>query len=683
MTEQRTITRWATPARRPLAAVLLAGLAVTGLGSVGASAADSSAPEGTIATAAGRGSGSTSYGFSGDGGMANAAQLYQPRAVTFDADGNTFIADALNQRIRRITPAGTISTVAGNGIEGFAGDGGSALDASLNQPHGVAVDSRGNLYIADSGNNRIRRVSPAGTITTIAGDGTPAAGGDGGPAKDAFLKQPKTLALRGDDLYIADAGNNRIRKIDLDSGDITSVAGVTAAGFTGDGGPAQKARLNSPAGVAVTSSGTVYIADTDNHRVRRIGSSGDITTVAGTGTAGFSGDGGRAKDAQLNDPRAVAVDGEGNLYIGEELGQRVRRVSPSGTITTIVGTGVGGYAGDGGPATQAQIDRLRAITIDSAGHLWIADTFNNRVRVVFAVTSPSGSGTAPWAPPATPPPAPPAPAPPVPVTVTTTPSNPAAPTPRRSGYWMLGSDGRIYPFGDARSLGDPSGTLGGAEAVQVVPTATYAGYWILDSRGRISTHGDAIGLGTVPAGALGAGENVTSLSATPSGKGYWLFTSKGRVFRFGDAGFHGDMTGVALNGPVLSSVATPSGKGYYMVASDGGVFSFGDATFRGSMGHTRLNKPVQSLVPNSAGTGYWLVASDGGIFAFGDAPFRGSMGSVPLNKPVVGMVRFGNGYLMVAADGGIFNFSDRPFSGSLGGNPPARPIVAVATLDAP
>jgi carboxypeptidase family protein/fibronectin type III domain protein len=247
-------------------------------------------------------------------------------------------------------------------------------------------------------------------------------------------------------------------------------------------------------------------------------------------------------------------------------------------------------------------------------------------------------------------------------------------TPGPSGYWMLGSDGKVYTFGNAPQLGN-----GNADAVDVEPTPTGKGYWILSKGGTVQAFGDATNLGDVDRGKLAKGEEPASLSATPTGRGYWVFTNRGRAVAFGDAPHLGDMSQTKLNGPVLGSVATPTGKGYYMVASDGGIFAFGDARFAGSMGGKKLNAPVQSLVPDSDGLGYWLVASDGGIFAF-DAPFRGSMGGTKLNKPVSGMVRYGDGYLMVGADGGIFNFSSLPFSGSLGDKPPASPVVAVAAL---
>jgi hypothetical protein len=248
----------------------------------------------------------------------------------------------------------------------------------------------------------------------------------------------------------------------------------------------------------------------------------------------------------------------------------------------------------------------------------------------------------------------------------------------RSGYWMVGNDGAVYAFGEARHLGDAIPHLGSALAVDLEPTSGN-GYWIVDDQGRVFAYGDARSHGNVDRSKLAKDEKVTSLSSTPSGGGYWIFTTRGRAIAFGDAGHHGDMVATKLNAPVLDSIPTPSGKGYYMVAGDGGIFTFGDAKFFGSTGNMKLNQPVQSLVPDPDGKGYWLVASDGGVFAF-DAPFKGSMGATRLNKPMTGMIPYGNGYLMVAEDGGIFNFSNLEFVGSLGNNPPARPVVSVASV---
>jgi photosystem II stability/assembly factor-like uncharacterized protein len=239
-----------------------------------------------------------------------------------------------------------------------------------------------------------------------------------------------------------------------------------------------------------------------------------------------------------------------------------------------------------------------------------------------------------------------------------------------SGYWMLGADGTVYAFGNAARLGSALGP-----AVAMVARRDGSGYWVTDAAGDVSHFGTAANHGGRP--TLGAGERVSTISATPSGGGFWLFTNRGRAFAYGDAHLYGDMSATVLNGPVVASVATPTGHGYYMVASDGGVFSFGDAHFRGSTGAMRLNRPIVGISPTPDNHGYWLVASDGGVFAF-TAPFRGSMGATPLNRPVNGLVAYGNGYLMVASDGGVFDFSNKAFVGSLANSPPSAPIIGIA-----
>jgi len=636
-------------------------LALAGDPSPAGAAASPVAP-GTITAVVGTGV----AGFSGDGGPATSAQLNQPRAIAFDRSGNRYVVDTVNQRIRKIDPSGIITTIAGTGVAGYSGDGGPATAAVINWPHGAALDSAGNLYISDSSNHRIRKIDRAGIITTVAGTGVLGFNGDG-PGTSVELNQPKALFMGASDtLYFDDQDNNRVRRLDP-SGVVTTVAGDGVAGYGGDGGPATSAHLQQPKGVWVGGDGSVYIADFDNQRVRRVDPNGIITTVAGTGAAGFNGDGIAATAAELWGPRAVAVDGNGNLYIGEELNQRVRRVAPNGIITTVVGTGVAGSGGDGGPATQAQLSHLRGLNFDAAGNLYIADCFNHRIREV--TLSPSA-------------PAPPPPSPPVPTTTPPPPPStpPTPPGAGRSGYWMVAANGHVYSFGDAADLGNASDSLPpDVMAVDIEPTPSDNGYWIVDSRGDVYGFGDAHNLGNVNASRLLAGEQVTSLSATPSGAGYWIFTSRGRVFAFGDAPVLGDMSQTKLNGPVLGSVATPSGKGYYMVAGDGGIFSFGDARFHGSMGGSKLNRPVMGMAPALDGSGYWLVASDGGVFAF-DVPFHGSAGNLHLNKPISGMVPGAAGYMMVAQDGGIFSYGNVAFHGSLGSNPPASPVVSVALL---
>jgi hypothetical protein len=264
-------------------------------------------------------------------------------------------------------------------------------------------------------------------------------------------------------------------------------------------------------------------------------------------------------------------------------------------------------------------------------------------------------------------------------TGTTTPIPPVGTGPARhsSGYWMLTSDGHVFPFGAAGFYGQPY-PQNDMVAVELEPTPSGGGYRVLDSRGTVRSYGDAPQFGSVDSGVLGAGETAVSLSATPSGAGYWVFTSRGRAVPFGDAGFFGDASGIRLNRPVVGSVATPTGLGYYLFASDGGIFTFGDAAFRGSTGNLRLNKPVVAMAVPAYGNGYWLVGSDGGLFAFGAAGFYGSMGNVRLNRPVSTVVPGRNGYLMVGEDGGAFAFGDVSYFGSLAGQSLAAPVVSVA-----
>jgi len=326
--------------------------------------------------------------FSGDGGPATGASLYRPTGVAVDAAGSIYIADTGNGRIRKVGLSGIIGTVAGNGKSGFSGDGGPATSASLDGPSGVAVDAAGNLYIADStssysgGNNRIRKVSPSGIISTVAGNGTAGFSGDGGLATNASLNVPSGIAVdAADNLYIADARNNRVRRV-APSGIISTVAGG-GSGFPGGNGPATSASLSWPSSVAVDAAGNLYITDQGNGRIRKVSPSGMISTAAGSGQGGFTGDGGPATLASLWRPTGVAVDAAGSLYIADQLNNRIRAVSPSGIISTVAGNGTVGSSGDGLSATSASLAGPRGVAVDAGGNLYIADTGNNRVRRVL------------------------------------------------------------------------------------------------------------------------------------------------------------------------------------------------------------------------------------------------------------------------------------------------------------
>jgi sugar lactone lactonase YvrE len=308
--------------------------------------------------------GSGARGFEGDGGPARKAELSFPTGVAVDGRGNVYIADRINDRVRKVTPGGTITTFAGTGEHGFTNDGEPATTAELNEPEDVAVDRRGNVYIADTGNQRIRRVSPDGTITTFAGSGRYGFSGDGGRATSASLAEPIAVAVdRRGNVYIGDWRNSRVRKVS--SGRITTLAGTGRRGFSGDGGPAAKAQIRDPHAVTVDAKGNVYIAD--GPRVRKVSPDGTITTVAGAG-------------GELTFPEGVAVDAKGNLYISDFGDNQVKKVNRAGKLTTIAGAIREGFSGDGGPAFSARLNHPAGIALDARGNLFIADFGNSRVR---------------------------------------------------------------------------------------------------------------------------------------------------------------------------------------------------------------------------------------------------------------------------------------------------------------
>jgi len=329
----------------------------------------------TITTIAGNGN----WEFSGDGGLATAAGLDLPMGLAKDSQGNIYITERYGNRIRKINTSGIISTIAGTGIPGFSGDGGAATAAQIDSPHGIAVDSAGNVFFSQvNGSRRVRKINTSGIISTIAGTGAADYNGDGISAISANVSAAKIAFDSSGNLYLTDIG--RIRKINT-SGIISTVAGTGTVGFSGDGGLATAAQI-SPLGVGVDSAGNIYIADSGNNRVRKVNTAGIINTIAGTGTAGYSGDGGPATAAQLNNPYDVQIDSAGNLYITDNANHRIRKVNTSGIITTFAGNGIAGFAGDGGEATAAQLNTPGSTLPDSAGSILIADTWNYRIRKV-------------------------------------------------------------------------------------------------------------------------------------------------------------------------------------------------------------------------------------------------------------------------------------------------------------
>jgi len=331
-------------------------------------------------------------GYSGDNGPATSAELNFNYRVYVASNGDVYIADTYNHCIRRVDfSTQIITTVAGTGNPGYIGDNGPATSAELNTPFGVSVASNGDLYIADGINFVIRRVDfLTGIITTVAGTGINAYSGDNGPATSAELKLPTDVSVASNgDLYIPDLNSNVIRRVDFSTGIITTVAGTGNAGYSGDNGPATSAELQNPQGVSVASNGDLYIADNSNNVIRRVDfSTGIITTVAGTGNSGYSGDNGPATSAEFNAASGVSVASNGDLYIADANNNVIRRVDFStGIITTVAGTGNYGYSGDNGPATSAELAYPYGVSVASNGDIYIADVENNRIRKFFALTA--------------------------------------------------------------------------------------------------------------------------------------------------------------------------------------------------------------------------------------------------------------------------------------------------------
>jgi type IX secretion system substrate protein len=330
----------------------------------------------TISTIAGNGL----TGYTGDGGPATAAKLNRPYCVYVDAAGNMFIGDVAQELVRKVSSAGIISTFAGGGVG--LGDGGPATAAQIFNPTGITGDAAGNIYIADAASDRVRMVNTAGIIYTFAGTGLAGHGGDGLPATAATFTTPTGLAIDGaGNIFISAYGDSRVRKV-APSGIITTLAGDGTPGFSGDGSPATAAELHSPWGIAADAAGNVYITDVINNDVRKVSVSGIITTMAGNDTMGFRGDGGPATAAEFDEPYGVAVDATGNVYVLDQANERIRKINTSGIIHTYAGTGATGYSGDGGLATLAGLFLPYGIAIDGPGNLYIADDLSARIRYV-------------------------------------------------------------------------------------------------------------------------------------------------------------------------------------------------------------------------------------------------------------------------------------------------------------
>ncbi len=344
----------------------------------------------TIVTVAGNGV----AGYGGDGGNALSAKFDHPDVIRLDGAGNKYVVDEHNHVIRKINAAGIITTIAGTGYGagttsgGYSGDGGQATNARLSRPSDVSFDASGNIYISEAGNCTIRKVDMSGVITTYAGTGSCGYDGDNIPATSTRLSNPFGLVFDiAGNLYFSDNGNRRVRKINS-AGIITTVAGTGTAGYTGDNGPATNAKMRPTGYLSISSANELFIPDYYNSVIRKVDASGTITTIIGNGSMGSGGDGGPATDASLTSPFAMIFDASGNMLVSDRSANVIRKINTSGIISTIAGTGTAGYYGDGGPALSAQLNTdLYCSAVDAWGNLYIADPVNNRIRRINYNTS--------------------------------------------------------------------------------------------------------------------------------------------------------------------------------------------------------------------------------------------------------------------------------------------------------
>ncbi len=689
------------PFRWAVAAVAIVGTSVV------SSHPAQAAPPGTLSILAGliRTSGPPALGPATQSGLAG------PTSVAVDASGNTYIADSENGYVEKVSPGGTLSLVVGtlSAICTTPPTAGPAVDSQLCDPDAVAVDSEGDVFIADGSYDQVYEVTPSGSLSIVAasGVGTPT-----GVAVDSV-----------GNVYVADATNQVIHKI-TPTGVNTIFAGGGTSGV--QPGPAVDSELAGPANLAVDSSNNLYIADTGNNVVEKVTPTGTLSVVAGTGS-------GTTPATSLNGPAGVAVDAYGNLYVTDGSPDcTIDKITPAQVVSTVAGNaGDGcGTVVPGGPATSSPLYGPVGVAVGPAGNLDIADYVPpsgldaSNVEQVVGVSPPStpapgtpslagGSIVFPWTPivgvssysvtvyvnGVAQPPVTGLPGPsytvadPVPGatyafavaavngagTSSYSARSPGIVNPI-SGYWLTGSDGGIFSFGPS-FYGSTGGLTLNQPVVGLASSPDGKGYWTVARDGGVFSFGDAAFKGSLP--GLVTTTDIVGMAADPATGGYWLVGSNGGVYSFG-APFEGSLPGKTTVSDIVGMAPTATGKGYYLVGADGTVYPFGDAKAQGeasSLAH--LNAPIVGITVDPVTGGYWEAGADGGVYAF-NAPFAGSAGSLHLTKPIVGIsaTADGSGYVLGAADGGVFAYGTT-FEGSMGGKHLNAPVVGITSAGSP
>jgi NHL repeat len=558
-------------------------------------------------------------------------------AEATDQSGDLFVADAAAEEVMKITPSGQLSVIAGSGVDGTPIPG-QATSSPLGYPAGLAVDPQGDVFISDYGGNEILKVTPSGTLSVVGGDGT-SGNVVPGPASSSPLHGPWGLAIDSSgDLYIGFYGQDAVAKLTA-SGTISIVAGNSTYGSPVPG-PALNSPMGSIGGIAVDSAGNLYLADYYYCDIYKVTPSGTLSIYAGTTTCLEHAVPGPATSSPIGYLYGgMALDWQGNLYFTDVGNDTLDEVNTHDTLSIVAGTQGSPGAPTPGPAADSKLDEPYGVTIDSEGNLFVADTNNYRVDEITGAVAPQ----------------------PIP----------------QSGYWMAGSDGGVFAFG-TKFYGSAVRYHPVAPIVGITSTVDGQGYWLVGRNGGVFSFGDAGFHGSLGTSKIDA-DNIVGIAADTTTGGYWLVASNGGVFSY-DAPFFGSLgNATTAVSDIVGIAPTANDRGYYLVGSNGAVYPFGTAKSQGEASSiSGFSDHIVGISVDETTGGYWEVGADGGVFAYG-APFHGSMGGQPLNQPVVSSFAptDGTGYGLVASDGGAFAFGPS-FLGSMAGHALNAPVVGAA-----